>query len=122
MAYLSEEVSRVLWNLGQFRMRLTIPGAARPLQAMRMRRRSPTSGPGSEEPSRATPRAPGLDLVEELADDGVSGTKPLAERPWLSALLARVLGNSLPRSRLPRLLKECRREGAGRGRDLECTR
>jgi len=37
----------------------------------------------------------GLSLVEEFADEGVSGTKPLAERPGLSALLARVLGNGV---------------------------
>lgn len=37
----------------------------------------------------------GLDVVEEFADEGVSGTRPLAERPGLSALLARILGNGI---------------------------
>lgn len=34
-------------------------------------------------------------IVDEFRDEGVSGTRPLAERPGLSALLARVLGNGV---------------------------
>lgn len=34
-------------------------------------------------------------IVQEFTDEGVSGTKTLAERPGLSALLARVLGNGV---------------------------
>src|SRR5689334_22306494 len=36
-----------------------------------------------------------LQVVEEFADLGVSGTKSLGERPGLSALLQRVLGNGV---------------------------
>lgn len=35
----------------------------------------------------------GLELVEEFADEGVSGTLPPSERPGLSGLFERVLGN-----------------------------
>ncbi len=34
-------------------------------------------------------------IVQEFTDEGVSGTRALAERPGLSALLARVLGNGV---------------------------
>ncbi|MEZ5989856.1 MAG: recombinase family protein [Planctomycetota bacterium] len=37
----------------------------------------------------------GVSVVEEFTDEGVSGTKPLAQRPGLSALLARILSNGV---------------------------
>ena len=37
----------------------------------------------------------GVSVVEEFTDEGVSGTRPLADRPGLSALLARILGNGV---------------------------
>ena len=37
----------------------------------------------------------GLALVDEFLDEGVSGTKSLGERPGLSALLERILGNGV---------------------------
>lgn len=40
-------------------------------------------------------RSLGAEVVDEFADEGVSGALPLAERPGLAALLARVLGNGV---------------------------
>jgi DNA invertase Pin-like site-specific DNA recombinase len=40
-------------------------------------------------------KALGLELVGEYADEGVSGTLPLAERPGLSALFETILGNGV---------------------------
>lgn len=37
----------------------------------------------------------GISVVEEFTDEGISGTKPLAQRPGLSALLARILSNGV---------------------------
>ena len=39
--------------------------------------------------------AMGAEVIAEFADEGGSGTLPLAERPGLSALLDRVLGNGM---------------------------
>lgn len=40
-------------------------------------------------------RSLGVDVASEFTDEGVSGTKQLADRPGLSALLGRVLGNGV---------------------------
>lgn len=40
-------------------------------------------------------RAAGLTIVAEFLDEGVSGCKPLAERPGLCALLDRIRGNGV---------------------------
>lgn len=40
-------------------------------------------------------RAIGAELIDEFADEGVSGTLAISERPGLSALLERVLGNGV---------------------------
>ncbi len=39
--------------------------------------------------------AHGIEIVAEYSDAGVSGTKPMAERPGLSQLLAHILGNGV---------------------------
>ena len=40
-------------------------------------------------------KAERLSIVDEFRDEGVSGTKPISERPGLSDLLARILGNGV---------------------------
>ena len=43
----------------------------------------------------ARAKASGLMLVGEFTDEGVSGTLPLSERPGMTAMLERLLGNGV---------------------------
>lgn len=79
-------------------MRTTAPDSTKSIAYLRVSSAGQVSGDGfarQREAIAARADADGYQVVDEFRDEGVSGTLPLSERPGLSALLERIIGNGV---------------------------